>query len=240
MIFVANSANIEDVTNAHLPLGSNSRGIQHLRIAAPNDYGTSTVATVAAAFTRGFPACSVDLILSDSRADLIADHIDLSIRIGWLDDSSLQAKRVGTFRQFLVASADLAKSITAQEPEDLSALPFIANGALREPLVWHFTKGDFDRRVVSMRQSMSINATPAVLAAALAGGGLTVLPDFLIAEHFRTGRLVNLLPSGTLPSGGIHAVFPAARFRPPKGTTFVAMLVDQIRHSAGNLLTETK
>ncbi|PDT04022.1 LysR family transcriptional regulator [Rhizobium chutanense] len=204
-----------------------------LRIAAPHDYGASMIAPLAAGFARRFPACTVDLVLSDARADLVADHIDVSIRVGWLDDSTLQARRIGSFRQRLVAPANQFGAIAAREPEDLAALPFIANGALREPLLWHFARGDFDRRVVRMRQGLSINTTPAVLAATLAGGGLSVLPDFQVADHLGSGRLVEVLPEWTLPSGGIHAVYPAARFRPPKVTAFVAMLVEEIRRSEG-------
>ncbi|AHG47764.1 LysR family transcriptional regulator [Rhizobium leguminosarum bv. trifolii CB782] len=205
-----------------------------LRIAAPNDYGASMIAPLAVGFARRFPACTVDLVLSDARADLVADHIDVSIRVGWLDDSTLQARRIGTFRQLLVASANQLGTIAAREPEDLAALPFIANGALREPLLWHFARGDFDRRAVRMRQALSINTTTAVLAATLAGGGLSVLPDFQVADHLGSGRLVEVLPEWSLPSGGIHAVYPAARFRPPKVTAFVAMLVDEIRRSERN------
>jgi len=205
-----------------------------LRIAAPNDYGASMIAPLAVGFARRFPACTVDLVLSDARADLVADHIDVSIRVGWLDDSTLQARRIGTFRQLLVASANQLGTIAAREPEDLAALPFIANGALREPLLWHFARGDFDRRAVRMRQALSINTTTAVLAATLAGGGLSVLPDFQVADHLGSGRLVEVLPEWSLPSGGIHAVDPAARFRPPKVTAFVAMLVDEIRRSERN------
>ncbi|WP_064693487.1 LysR family transcriptional regulator [Rhizobium aegyptiacum] len=214
--------------------GARAEPMGMLRIAAPNDYGASTIAPVAAAFARRFPACTVDLVLSDAKADLVADHIDLSIRVGWLDDSTLQARRIGTFRQLLVASANQFGTIAAREPEDLAALPFIANGALREPLLWHFAKGDFDRRVVRMRQALSINTTPAVLTATLSGGGLSVLPDFQVADHLGSGRLVEVLPEWTLPSGGIHTVYPAARFRPPKVTSFVAMLVDEIRRLETN------
>jgi DNA-binding transcriptional LysR family regulator len=83
-----------------------------------------------------------------------------------------------------------------------------------------------------MRQTIAINTTPTVLAAALASGGLSVLPDFLVAEHLRTKRLVHILPSWALPSGGIHAVYPATRFRPPKVTAFVAMLSRQTKRSS--------
>lgn len=195
-----------------------------LRIAASNDYGASTIAPVAAAFARKYPACKVELLLSDARVDLVANHIDLSIRVGWLDDSSHQARRIGTFRQFLVAAPSLSASVALNEPQDVVDLPFIANLALKEPLVWRFTRDDFDRRTVRMQRSIMSNSTPAVLAATLAGGGVSVLPDFLAGEHIDAGRLIRLLHDWSLPAGGIHVVYPAARFRPPKVSAFVAML----------------
>ncbi|CUX70104.1 MULTISPECIES: LysR family transcriptional regulator [Agrobacterium] len=200
-----------------------------LRIAAPNDFGTSTIAPLVAKFCRSYPACTVDLFLSDAKIDLISHHIDVSIRVGWLDDSSQQARRIGAFRQLLVAAPDFARTMTASTPDDLAHQPFIANGALREPLVWHFSRADFDRRTIRMRPAMTINATPAVLAATRAGGGLSVLPDFLVSGLLESGALVQVLPDWSLPSGGIHAVYPAARFRPPKVTAFVAMLAAEVK-----------
>ena len=141
---------------------ANVEPIGSLRVAAPNDYGACTIAPLAARFSRRFPSCTVDLILSDAKIDLVANQIDLSIRVGWLDDFSLQARRIGTFRQLLLAAPDLAGRVAATEPEDLATLPFIANGALRGPLVWRFIKNDFEHRTVRMPLAMSINATPAV------------------------------------------------------------------------------
>ncbi|WLE00604.1 LysR substrate-binding domain-containing protein (plasmid) [Agrobacterium leguminum] len=198
------------------------RGI--LRIAAPNDYGTATIAPLAATFSRRYPQCSVELLLADSQIDLVANQVDLSIRVGWLTDSSLQARRVGSFQQFLVAAPDMGITIT--DPDGLVGLPFIANHALRDPLVWRFSRNDIEHRTVRMRQAMAINTTPAVLAATLAGAGLAVLPDFLVADHLRAGTLQRIAPDWSLPSGGIHVVYPAARYRPSKVSAFVNMLVD--------------
>jgi DNA-binding transcriptional LysR family regulator len=205
---------------------SNTEPTGVLRIAAPNDYGTYTIAPVAAAFIRRYPSCTVELVLSDDRVDIIANQIDVSIRVGWLTDSTLQARRIGAFRQLLVAAPEVASLITSDSPDDLVAAPFIANSALREPLVWQFNEGDFKRRTVRMRPAMTMNTTPAAMSAALAGGGVSVLPDFLAAAHLEAGRLVHILPSWNLPSGGIHTIYPAARFRPPKVTAFVSMLLE--------------
>ncbi|TIS59314.1 LysR family transcriptional regulator [Mesorhizobium sp.] len=196
-----------------------------LRIAAPNDYGTSAVVQVVTAFSARYPACRVELTLGDESIDLVSGRMDVAIRVGWLTDSSLQARRIGTFRQLMVGGADFAGRITATEPEDLARLPFIANMALREPLLWQFSRGDLERRAVQMHATISIDATPAVLAAVRTGAGLSVLPDFLVRDDLTAGRLIHVLPEWRLPSGGIYTVYPTARFRPPKVSSFVEMLI---------------
>uniref|UniRef100_UPI00310184BC LysR family transcriptional regulator n=1 Tax=Neorhizobium sp. EC2-8 TaxID=3129230 RepID=UPI00310184BC len=205
---------------------SNAAPTGVLRVSAPNDFGSSKIAPIAAAFTRKHPACKVELLLADTKIDLVAEHIDLSIRVGWLSDSSHQARRIGSFRQYLVAAPTYAISPRLKQPADVAGLPFIANLALKEPMVWPFTRNDLDHQTVRMQQSITSNSTPAVLAATLAGGGVSVLPDFLCQAHIEARHLIRLLPDWSLPSGGIHVVYPAARFRPPKVSAFVAMLTE--------------
>ncbi|MET3845645.1 DNA-binding transcriptional LysR family regulator [Bradyrhizobium sp. OAE829] len=197
-----------------------------LRITAPNDYGTAVVVPVITAFAARHPACQVQLTLSDETVDLVSARIDMAIRVGWLADSSLQARKIGSFRQLLVGAPAFADRIAAaRKPEDLATLPFIANMALREPLLWEFARGDLDRCTVRMQASIAIDTTPGVLAAVQAGGGLSVLPDFLVADDLASARLNHALPEWRLPAGGIYTVYPAARFRPRKVTAFVEMLV---------------
>jgi DNA-binding transcriptional LysR family regulator len=156
--------------------------------------------------------------------------MDLAIRVGWLADSSLQARRIGSFQQLLVGSPDLsAKIADIAVPEDLIALPFIANTALQEPLQWSFSRADSDAHVVRFTAAISINTTPAVLGAVRAGGGLSIVPDFQADEYLQDGRLLHVLPDWHLPSGGIYTVYPAARFRSPKVTAFVDMLTESLR-----------
>lgn len=169
-------------------------------------------------------------MLSDQTLDLASGKLDMAIRVGWLKDSSLQARRIASFSQFAVGGRAFAKQIAkAKEPEDLAAIPFVANTALRDPLYWRFSRGDLERRNVHMQASISIDTTPAVLRAVLAGAGLSVLPDYLVADDIKAGRLLHVLPEWQLPSGGIYAVYPASRFRSPKITAFVDMLTTATR-----------
>lgn len=202
-----------------------------LRITAPYDYGTSVVVPLVTAFTARYADCKVELSLSDKMIDLVADNMDIAIRVGWLADSSMQARRIGAFRQYLVGTPQLASKVAElNEPDDLPSLPFVANNALKVPLEWTFTRSDgVEAQTVRFQADIAINTTPGVMEAVLQGGGLSVLPDFLAAADLATGRLIHVLPDWTLPSGGIYTVYPAARFRPPKVSAFVDMLIAAVK-----------
>ncbi|MBU8545251.1 MULTISPECIES: LysR family transcriptional regulator [Roseomonadaceae] len=204
-----------------------------LRLTAPNDYGVARLVPVVTAYLARHPAMRVELTLGDAALDLVSGALDLAIRVGWLTDSSLQARRIGGFQQLLVGSPTFAEAIAAlRAPEDVARLPFIANAALRDPLLWQFSQGALERRAVRLGASLSIDTTPGALAAVRAGAGLSVLPDFLVSGLLASGQLVRALPDWQLPSGGIHAVLPAARFRPAKVTSFLALLMEAEKHAA--------
>ncbi len=204
-----------------------------LRLTAPNDYGVARLVPVVTAYLARHPAMRVELTLGDTTLDLVSGALDLAIRVGWLTDSSLQARRIGGFRQILVGSPALAGAIAAlRAPEDVARLPFIANTALRDPLLWLFSQGALERRAVRLTSALAIDTTPGALAAVQAGAGLSVLPDYLVAGLLEAGQLVQALPEWQLPSGGIHAVLPAARFRPAKVTSFLALLMEAEKRAA--------
>ncbi|MBP1859455.1 LysR family transcriptional regulator [Rhizobium herbae] len=201
-----------------------------LRITAPYDYGTSVIVPLVTTFTSRYKDCRVELNLSDRMVDLVADNMDLAIRVGWLADSNLQARRIGSFRQLLVGSPEFVGNVPAlNEPADCSSLPFVANNALREPLEWTFTHRDGDVRSVRFKADIAINTTPAVMEAVRQGAGLSVLPDFLTTAGLLAGDLIPVLPEWQLPSGGVYTVYPAARFRPPKVSVFVDMLIAALK-----------
>lgn len=194
-----------------------------LRVTAPIDYGSAVVIPVVASFARTHQRCSVEVILTDRIIDVGA--VDLAIRVGWLRDSSHVARRIGVMEQYLVCARELAGDLArARDPDDLAALPFVANASLAEPTVWHFSHPRRGRRTARMQARITVDATTAVHAAVLAGGGLSVLPDYAVASDLAAGRLVRALPDWKLRGGGIYVLLPAARFRPAKTTRFLELL----------------
>lgn len=198
-----------------------------LRLTAPLDYGIAAIVPAIAEFTRRYPQCKVEAALSDQSLDLMSGQVELAIRVGWLTELNVQARQIGTFRQLLVAATSWQRQVTRlKEPKDIESLPFVANTALRDPTRWSFSRNELVRQNVTVRPAISLDATLAVREAVRQGAGLSVLPDFAVEEDLRDGRLLRVLPRWVLPSGGIHAVFPAARFRPAKVRAFVALLAE--------------
>jgi len=206
-----------------------------LRVSAAVDYCSNVLAPMAVELVKRYPQLKIEMIAEDRRADLIAEGVDLAIRVGRLADSSHQAVQVGTFEQWLVGRPDLfAAGELPRHPEQAAAYPFIALTVLPNPLSRTFENFAGDKRSVRFDAAILSNTALAVRRAALAGGGLAVMPDFAVAGDIAEGRLIRLLPDWTLPGGGIHCVFPQARHRPKKIRVFVDALREQLAsHAAG-------
>ncbi|SMC20820.1 DNA-binding transcriptional regulator, LysR family [Andreprevotia lacus DSM 23236] len=212
--------------------GSTLRG--SLRITAPIDYGAAVIAPVCVALRQRHPELKIELLAGDRMFDLVGEGIDVAIRLGVLPDSNHQAVRIGGFDHVLVASPALLQARPAlQQLADLADWPFIALSVLPQPLSWTFTRGDA-QHTQRFAAGFGANTAYGVRAAALAGGGLAMLPDFAVRDDLATGRLQPVLPQWQLPRGGIYAVFPAARHRPRKVQVLVEALREQVTAEAGN------
>lgn len=196
-----------------------------LRLTAPNDYGTAIVTPVIATFRHQYPSCKVNFHLGESRSDLMTGELDLAIRVGWLTDSSLQARKIGSFRQLLVGGADyISRLPDIAHPKNLRGVDFVSNAMMSDPGLCRFENTQGDEVTIHMQNTLSIDSTPALLEAVKAGAGLAILPDYLVQDHVLAGELQTVLSGWNLPDGGIYTVYPPSRFRPAKVTAFVSML----------------
>ncbi|GLQ90022.1 LysR family transcriptional regulator [Dyella flagellata] len=208
--------------------GQRSKPSGTLRLTTSTDYGMAVIAPALAEFRRLHPSLQVDLVINDQINDLIAERFDLAVRIGWLRDSSLRATRLGGFRQWVMAApAYLAEHGMPRRPEDLAMHGWIALSAMATPLRWTFTHGNGSRRIVRMRQIMQANNAAAIRALVLAGGGVSVLPDYLVQEDIQAGRLQVLLAQYRLQEGGIHAVYPDPQ-PPAKVRAFIDFMRERL------------
>ncbi|WP_457391433.1 LysR family transcriptional regulator [Roseateles sp. P5_E1] len=200
-----------------------------LRVTAPVDYAERVLAPVAVALTQRHPQLQIDVLAVDRLLDLVAEQIDVAIRIGQLADSELRATRIRSFSAYVVASPSLLEGRAAPaHPGELAALPLIALTVLPQPLQCRFNADGEAEQAVRLQSVLSFNTASALRSAALAGGGMAMLPDYLVADDLAAGRLVRLLPGWHLPEGGIHALYPAAQ-QPPRKTR---LLIEALRAQA--------
>ncbi|WP_394844941.1 LysR family transcriptional regulator [Pendulispora brunnea] len=197
-----------------------------LRLTSTTDYGVTVLGPALAEFMRRYPKLYVELVLSDEIRDLVAERFDLSIRVGWLRDSSAHAMRLAQCRRWVVASPTyLALRGTPREPGELSAHDWIAAPLLPAPSTLTFIGNNGSRHAVRVRPVAEVNSASAIRELILNHVGLSALPEYLVADDIRAGRLALLLgPDYRLRTAGIYAVYPSQR-APAK----VRLLIDHLR-----------
>lgn len=160
-----------------------------LRIAVPVSFGLTHFAPVVAELARRHPQLHVQTCYSDRFVDLIAEGYDCAIRVGYLQDSSLIARRVGPIHGKLLASPDYIKAHGAPEtPEQLVGFEALMQGTE----TWQFMDGD---KIITVRPQGRFKADngAALVAAATAGLGIAYLPDCLTHDDVAAGALVPIM-----------------------------------------------
>lgn len=214
------AAELEAARDALAPEGE-LRGL--LRVAAPLTFGPAHIAPVLAELARRHPQLSIHSAYSDRFVDLIGEGFDAAVRLGYLPDSNLVARRIAPMCGKLVASPDyLAAHGTPHSPDDLANHEALMQGTE----TWRLTcKGKAIQ--VRVRGRFKADNGEALTAAALAGLGVAALPDFLVNDHIAAGRLVPLLPDYPPPEAGLHVVRPPGAYPPRKVRALIDILVEQ-------------
>ncbi|MEM7644300.1 MAG: LysR family transcriptional regulator, partial [Pseudomonadota bacterium] len=197
-----------------------------LRVAAPVDFGARFVAPVLSEMSAAHGDLVVDLRLGSGFADLLAEGIDVAIRIGRLSDSALTARRVGLSHRVLVAAPEVAARVRA--PEDLAGIEMVSYrpGLTEVPAVFDL---DGARHEIRMPSRLGVNSMSAVRAMVLAGRGAHLGPGWAFADDVAAGRLVRILPDAVFAAFPIHAVWSPTPFQPAAPRTFVAAMRDALR-----------
>lgn len=195
--------------------------IGRLRISASVAFGSIHVAPLIGAFVARHPRVGIELVLGDRYVDLVEEGYDMAIRIGRLADSTLLARRIGTTRLVIAASpAYIARHGTPAAPADLTGHACLRYAYANDGDVWDFLGAD-GRQTVRIASGISSNSGEALCQMAVSGLGIVRAPDFIVASHLATGRLVELLADYAVEPLGIHAVHPMGRHVPTKVRAFI-------------------
>ncbi|MBU0585640.1 MAG: LysR family transcriptional regulator [Alphaproteobacteria bacterium] len=206
-----------------------------IKLSAPRTFGDAAIGQSLIDFAVAHPDIVLDINLDDRFVDLVEEGFDLAIRISRLENSSLIARRLSPFSVGVSGSpALIARLGTPTRPQDLAHLPCIVDTNGRWKSNWPFLGDDGDQVSVSVTGPIEVNSPMAARAAAVAGLGFAILPDFIAAPDIAAGRLIPLLTDRMLPGGGIFAVYPHRRYLPAKVRVFVDFLVQWFKdHEKG-------
>ena len=199
-----------------------------LRVGAPPSFGAFHLVPIISAFSAAHPDIQVVLYLDDGRTDLVAEGLDMSVRIASaLKDTSSVAHRLAVVPQVLVAAPTyLARRGAPGSIADLANHDCMVH-ALKSPTnIWTFTGPDplSTKCSVRVRGTIRANFGEPLRHAALLGHGISIHPTYMVMEDIQAGRLQRVLPQYS-PSGvDIYAVFPSRKNLPVRVRTFLDFL----------------
>jgi DNA-binding transcriptional LysR family regulator len=172
------------------------------------------VSVMLAGFMAHYPQVVVLLEATNRRVDLIAEGIDVAIRVRPLpiENSDLMMKVLAQSGHALVASPDLVEKAGAiRVPADLGGSPSLDLGPPRQDHVWKLEGPDGAQAIVHHRPRLVSDDMMALRNAAIAGVGIVHLPLLVVSDEIRSGQLVHLLPTWAPRRYVVHAVYPSKR-----------------------------
>lgn len=196
-----------------------------LRIGSSVAFGRRVMVPLALEFMREHPQLQVDLSFEDRYTDLVAQGIDVAIRLGKLADSALGARFLGTNPWVIVASTKYLRSAgSPRRAADLSAHEALIYSSVQGSDVWRVLSPRGEAVTVPVTARLRSNNLSAVLAAARSHLGIAALPWYVAADSLASGAIVEVLKGHSLPEQEIHAVYPSPKLVPQKVQAFIAFL----------------
>ncbi|VTU09639.1 putative HTH-type transcriptional regulator [Actinobacillus porcinus] len=199
-----------------------------LRIASNSSFGSTHLLLAIKDFLQRHPKLNIQFQLSDQSVNLIDERIDLAIRFTNQPDPNLIARPLATCHSLLVASPEyLAQKGVPQTPQDLAEHIYLAHANINRK-EWKFYQNE---REISLEltSQFTTNDTGALLNLTLAGGGIAMLPKYLLNEHLASQQLVPILTDWQLPTYQIYALYSSRHKLPLTIRTLVDFLVERFR-----------
>lgn len=192
-----------------------------LKIGSSISFGRLQIAPRLPDFLKHYPDVQIDLQLSDQNQDLVSEGLDVTFRIGALNDSGLIARLVGNTHRVTVASPDyLRQNGQPQTPEELGRHNCLMFNLLSSQNLWLYTK-DTQRHEVRIKGNAQSNNSEAIREMVLGGLGIALSPVWLFSEDLSAGRVSAILQDYSTLSLPIYAVSLANRRQSARVKAFV-------------------
>lgn len=199
-----------------------------LRITAPIDLGERLLPEILTPFIQKYKKVKLEILLEERMVDLITEGVDVAIRVGNLEDSSLIAKKLGSvYFAAMVSPQYLKRAVTPKVPKDLrehNCIQFTSLGSSE----WVLSNGKTTQSV-PMQEKLMSNDLHVIKSLAVAGHGIALLPTFMCTRELQAGQLLRILPEWNANARAVHFVYPAQKYVSPKLSAFMESATEPIR-----------
>lgn len=222
--------NIEgQVSDAIASVSAFSQGVTGtIKMSVPTISGELLLAEAVAEFCQKYPNINVDMRLENDFVDLVGEGLDLAIRTGKLEDSSLIAKPLIQSNWVVCCSPNYIErygeitNLEALKDHNCLAYTYQAQGSFD----WRFTRNNIEESV-RISGSFATNNAQALRKAALAGFGIVYVPRCCVYEDLQQGKLVTILPDYQPRRLGVYAIYPFTKYLPEK----LRLLIEHIKQA---------
>lgn len=223
---VSNILNEVDALN-EASSGAPTRIEGTLKMTAPLSFGLLHLKDVIDEYANQHPNLNFELDFSDRYTDLVEEGFELAIRIGEMQDSSYQAKRLSLIRHTLCASPEyLDKMGTPKTVEDLADHEFLQYSLSKSSTI-ELIDEQGKRHQVEMNSKIKINNGDFMREMAVKGHGIIFLPTFIAYQAVASGELMPILQQYELPTLTAYAVYPKNRFLSQRCRYFIDFIAER-------------
>ena len=214
-----------DLSEADSSISNMATSLQgNLLISMPRDFGLLYISPNLPKFIELHPNLHVEIEFEDKRVDLVGEGYDLALRIGYMQDSSLVARKISSSPMHFVASPSYleARGIPLT-PDDLEYHQGLLYKSSLNQVHWQSTKANQIQRYKIQSKVVSNNGM-ALLEMTKAGLGISNAPDFFVKDALASGELVEILSEYKQKPLDIYVVYPNRRHLPAKVRAFIEFL----------------
>ena len=214
-----------DLSEADSSISNMATSLQgNLLISVPRDFGLLYISPNLPKFIELHPNLHVEIEFEDKRVDLVAEGYDLALRIGYMQDSSLVARKISNSPMHFVASPSYLESRgTPLTPDDLEYHQGLLYKSSLNQVHWQSTKANQIQRYKIQSKVVSNNGM-ALLEMTKAGLGISNSPSFFVKDALASGELVEILSEYKQKPLDIYVVYPNRRHLPAKVRAFIEFL----------------
>jgi len=220
---------IEEANEAELEArGAGASLSGRLRVSAATTFARLHVVPHLPAFLKANPDLEIDVILDDRVIDLVAEGVDMALRMGELPDSAAVARKLASGRRSVIATpAYLERCGIPQSPAELGSHQALIYSQASSG--WTFKRGSAETSV-SVYGRVRVSAAEGLRAAVLADMGLTIASDWMFSPELESGAVRRVLEAWALPTIDLWAVFPTGRLASAKAHAFAAFVEGVLAH----------